>query len=42
MMVLPLMIFHQLQLMICAVLARRYRRQTDELQAREQARAAKV
>lgn len=38
MMVLPLMIFHQLQLMICAVLARRYRRQTDELQAQEQAR----
>lgn len=42
MMVLPLMIFHQLQLMICAVMARRYKRQTDELQAREQARTAKV
>ncbi|HCN96352.1 MAG TPA: hypothetical protein DIT59_06780, partial [Leclercia sp.] len=42
MMVLPLMIFHQLQLMICAVMARRYKRQTDELQAQEQARTAKV
>ncbi len=42
MMVLPLMIFHQLQLMICAVMARRYKRQTDELQAREQASTAKV
>ncbi len=42
MMVLPLMIFHQLQLMICAVLARRYKRQTEELQAREEAREAKV
>ena len=27
-MVLPLMIFHQIQLMVCAVLARRYKRQT--------------
>jgi hypothetical protein len=27
MMVLPLMIFHQIQLMVCAVLARRYKRQ---------------
>src|SRR5690606_26227656 len=42
MMVLPLMIFHQLQLMICAVMARRYKRQTDALQAQEQARTAKV
>ena len=29
MMVLPLMIFHQLQLMICAVLARRYQKETQ-------------
>lgn len=28
-MVLPLMIFHQIQLMVCAVLARRYKRQTE-------------
>ena len=28
-MVLPLMIFHQIQLMVCAVLARRYREQQD-------------
>ena len=40
MMVLPLMIFHQLQLMICTVMARRYKRQTDELQAQEQSRTA--
>lgn len=33
MMVLPLMIFHQIQLMVCAVLARRYRRQADALAA---------
>lgn len=33
MMVLPLMIFHQIQLMVCAVLARRYKRQTDALHA---------
>ncbi|KMK16846.1 hypothetical protein ABW09_18900 [Pluralibacter gergoviae] len=33
MMVLPLMIFHQIQLMVCAVLARRYKRQTEALQA---------
>ena len=26
-MVLPLMIFHQIQLMVCAMLARRYKRQ---------------
>ena len=38
MMVLPLMIFHQIQLMACAVLARRYKRQTEALQA--EARAA--
>ncbi|WP_297201475.1 bile acid:sodium symporter family protein [uncultured Pluralibacter sp.] len=34
MMVLPLMIFHQIQLMVCAVLARRYKQQTDALQAK--------
>ena len=33
MMVLPLMIFHQIQLMVCAVMARRYKRQTERLQA---------
>ncbi len=33
MMVLPLMIFHQIQLMVCAVLARRYKRQADAQQA---------
>ncbi|MCZ7835803.1 bile acid:sodium symporter family protein [Atlantibacter hermannii] len=42
MMVLPLMIFHQIQLMVCAVLARRYKHQTEQLQAQENARAAKV
>lgn len=42
MMVLPLMIFHQIQLMVCAVLARRYKTQTEKLQAQEQARAAKA
>ncbi|MEZ2602639.1 bile acid:sodium symporter family protein [Kluyvera intermedia] len=38
MMVLPLMIFHQIQLMTCAVLARRYKAQAEKLQAKEQAR----
>ncbi|WP_414164442.1 bile acid:sodium symporter family protein [Superficieibacter sp. BNK-5] len=42
MMVLPLMIFHQIQLMVCAVLARRYKRQTEKLQAQETTHAAKV
>ena len=42
MMVLPLMIFHQIQLMVCAVLARRYKRQTEKLQAQAQTHAAKV
>jgi len=42
MMVLPLMIFHQIQLMVCAVLARRYKHQAEQLQAQENARAAKV
>ncbi|SFE90335.1 solute carrier family 10 (sodium/bile acid cotransporter), member 7 [Phytobacter palmae] len=39
MMVLPLMIFHQIQLMVCAVMARRYKRQTEKLQAQETAKA---
>jgi len=38
-MVLPLMIFHQIQLMVCAVLARRYKRQAEERLARESASA---
>lgn len=42
MMVLPLMIFHQIQLMVCAVLARRYKQQTDALQAQQKSRAAKA
>ena len=42
MMVLPLMIFHQIQLMVCAMLARRYKRQTDKLQAQQEGRAAKA
>jgi sodium/bile acid cotransporter 7 len=41
MMVLPLMIFHQIQLMVCAVLARRYKRQAEK-QAQEETRAAKA
>lgn len=32
-MVLPLMIFHQIQLMVCAALARRYQRQTAKAKA---------
>ena len=39
--VLPLMLFHQIQLMVCAVLARRYKRQTEKL-AQEETRAAKA
>jgi sodium/bile acid cotransporter 7 len=31
--VLPLMLFHQMQLMVCAVLARRYARRQDSLEA---------
>ena len=42
MMVLPLMIFHQIQLMVCAVLARRYKRQTEQLQAQQESRANKA
>ncbi|MBJ3815145.1 bile acid:sodium symporter [Shimwellia pseudoproteus] len=38
--VLPLMIFHQIQLMVCAVLARRYKRQTDAA-ARQESVAVK-
>ena len=41
-MVLPLMIFHQIQLMVCAVLARRYKRQTDARLAQEKTNAAKA
>lgn len=33
-MVLPLMLFHQMQLMVCAVLAQRYARQSDTAQRR--------
>ena len=32
-MVLPLMIFHQIQLMVCAVLARRYASREEEVLA---------
>ncbi|WP_456307572.1 bile acid:sodium symporter [Serratia quinivorans] len=32
-MVLPLMVFHQVQLMTCAVLARRYQKKQQEQQA---------
>ena len=39
MMVLPLMIFHQIQLMVCAVLARRYKHQAEKAQAQEAAKA---
>ncbi|MGK9171992.1 bile acid:sodium symporter [Yokenella regensburgei] len=38
MMVLPLMIFHQIQLMVCAVLARRYKHQAEKTQAQEVAK----
>jgi Predicted Na+-dependent transporter len=39
MMVLPLMIFHQIQLMVCAVLARRYKRQAEAAKATDAAKA---
>ncbi|HGX4548950.1 TPA: bile acid:sodium symporter family protein, partial [Escherichia coli] len=42
MMVLPLMIFHQIQLMVCAVLARRYKRQTEQLQAQQESSTDKA
>ncbi|EMX7036524.1 bile acid:sodium symporter, partial [Pseudomonas aeruginosa] len=32
-MVLPLMLFHQIQLMVCAVLAQRYARRCDDAAA---------
>ncbi|MEK9661112.1 MAG: bile acid:sodium symporter, partial [Alphaproteobacteria bacterium] len=32
-MVLPLMLFHQIQLMVCAVLAQRYARRRDDAAA---------
>ena len=41
-MVLPLMIFHQIQLMVCAVLARRYKRQAEALQAQEKTAPPKL
>lgn len=37
-----LMIFHQIQLMVCAVLARRYKRQTEQLQAQQESSADKA
>ena len=39
MMVLPLMIFHQIQLMVCAVLARRYKRKAEQHAVQEAAKA---
>lgn len=39
MMVLPLMIFHQIQLMVCAVLARRYKRKAEQHAAQKAAKA---
>ncbi|MGL6020082.1 MAG: bile acid:sodium symporter family protein [Gibbsiella quercinecans] len=39
-MVLPLMIFHQVQLMVCAVLAQRYARKTAAQAAAEEAKTA--
>ncbi|GAB2474334.1 bile acid:sodium symporter [Comamonas humi] len=41
MMVLPLMLFHQMQLMVCAVLAARYARRADATEAIAAAAAAK-
>ncbi len=38
--VLPLMLFHQMQLMVCAVLAARYARRVDDVPASEPARVA--
>lgn len=37
-----LMIFHQIQLMVRAVLARRYKRQTEQLQAQQESSADKA
>ncbi len=36
------MIFHQIQLMVCAVLARRYKRQTEQLQAQQESSTDKA
>lgn len=41
-MVLPLMIFHQIQLMVCAFLARRYKRQAEVLQAQGKTHASEA
>ena len=41
MIILPVMLFHQIQLMVCAVMARRYKRQTEKL-AQEESHAAKA
>ena len=38
--VLPLMLFHQMQLMVCAVLAQRYARRVDDALNSEPARVA--
>ncbi|HEX4511119.1 MAG TPA: bile acid:sodium symporter, partial [Burkholderiaceae bacterium] len=38
--VLPLMLFHQMQLMVCAVLAARYARRVEDAPASEPARVA--
>lgn len=40
-MVLPLMVFHQVQLMTCAVLARRYQKKQQEKQAVPNAETAR-
>ena len=37
---LPLMIFHQIQLMVCAVLARRYKEQAQAREAQDKSRAS--
>ena len=37
--VLPLMLFHQIQLMVCAVLAQRYARREEEVQDSDAAKA---
>jgi predicted Na+-dependent transporter len=34
MIILPLMLFHQIQLMVCAVLAQKWSQRADEVQAR--------
>ena len=42
MIVLPLMIFHQMQLMVCAVIAQRYARRPDEASEKKLEEAAKA